>query len=678
MPIKLATFDSDPLTYVLGAMANLNDNEQLAIELIVEPRIVKQVKSLSRSVLYNGNVLKNYSKTNLLNFINKLIFGLIRIISELFYDIFYGTNNVSINDNFEKQVSDHKRPARVISSFEQKVMELINQKLNEPLFNVDLRILSSSDSKKRTDSIRAAFGSYSLQNYQSFLVKRHFPFYNQQKTFSMSLIPSLSPMVLSSSEVASLYHFPTSLVDNTISSLSHTLVAPTSLKDGSKLDVILGENIHHGVVTPIGLTTEERRRHVYIVGGTGNGKTTMLKYSIIQDIKNGHGVGVIDPHGDLAEDLLNYIPKERINDVIYLNPDDLSYPIGINLLELDKNLDKDDLLRQKDFVTESVVSLMRKVFSNDGSGGHRIEYILRNTVQTALTLENCNLFTVFYLLNDSRFRYSVVNNLKDEDLKMFWKNEVGKAGSMQRIKMSIGITAKIGRFLFSEPARRILEQTKSTIDFSDIINNHKILICNFSKGNLGEDVSSLFGTTILAKLQLAILSRSRQSENSRCPFYLYVDEFQNFATIEFSQMLSESRKYGLLLTMAEQSLAQQSNQNITDIIMANVGTLVCFRTGSPKDEEILMPLFRPFLNAGEIINQEAYNFYLKTVTIKAKEPMSGRTILIDKKTNKKLVNLVKENSRKHWAKRFIKHPGLIIKVSKANEGDPIARIKKVK
>src|SRR5680860_383849 len=345
-----------------------------------------------------------------------------------------------------------------------------------------------------------------------------------------------------------------------------------------------------------------------------------------------------------------HIASLRIDDVIYMNPDDLAHPVGMNLLEIPDGLEGDDLLREKDFVTESTISVMRKIFSEDDSGGHRIEYILRNAIQTALTLEGSTLFTIFQLLNDSRFRRDVVRKLDDENLRNFWKNEIGRAGEMQRVKMSAGITAKIGRFLFSASARRVLEQEKSTIDFDQIINDGKILICNFSKGLLGEDTSALFGTTVLAKLQLASLRRARMSVSDRRPFYLYVDEFQNFATTGFTQMLSEARKYRLFLTMAEQSTSQQDQQKLVDVILANVGTVVCFRSGSPADERLVLPLFSPYVEEGEIANLPTYSFYARIAAIRSQEPMSGVTLLLEDDGDAEIAKRVVKESRKKYTK----------------------------
>ena len=223
---------------------------------------------------------------------------------------------------------------------------------------------------------------------------------------------------------------------------------------------------------------------------------------------------------------------------------------------------------------------------------------------------------------------------------------------MQRVKMAAGITAKIGRFLFSASARRILEQPKSTINFDDILSERKILICNFSKGLLGEDTSALFGTTVLAKLQTASLRRARIGQGERTPYYLYVDEFQNFATTSFVQMLSEARKYKLFLTMAEQSTSQQDEQRLVDIILANVGTVVCFRSDSPADERLVLPLFMPFIEQGEIANLPSYSYYVRISAIHAQEPMSGMTVVVEEAGSESIAERVIKSSQELYAKKI--------------------------
>lgn len=649
LPLTLTSVfeQHDPLSYITGAMTNLTDDEEITLQMVAMPVRLREADMLSHKILGNENILQQVGGKQLTllgrltNIFGKASVGLADLAGEVYIGTMFGHkeyySSKSRTLQQQTQITMHDRPARTLSAFELELMETMHQKVTRPLFQVNVRILvKSPEASAHISALKSALDGYSVPPYQSLKANYSLPCIDilRQRAANRRL-PSLrrkSAIILASTELASLYHFPSSNVsktDNLVTSLSRTLPAPLSLKQNKHFDVLFGENDHHGVRTPIGLTEQERQRHMYIIGGTGSGKTTMLQYEIAQDMRNGKGVAIVDPHGDMAETLLEYVPKERVDDAIYFNPDDIAYPIGLNLLELDEKLDGDELLREKDLITETVVSIFRKVFSDDDSGGHRIEYMLRNAVQTALTQQNATLFTVYDLINDPTYRKKVVASLDDENLKNFWRNEFGKAGGMQQVKMAAGITAKIGRFLFSASAKRILEQEKSTIDFDDIINNQKILICNFSKGLLGEDTSELLGIMVIAKFQLASLRRVRVQQYERTPYYLYVDEFQNFATMPFVQMLSESRKYKLFLTMAEQSTSQQEDQRMVNIILANVGTVVCFRTGNPADEQALLQMFTPYITKGEIANLPAFNYYARIAAVHSQEPLSGKTLLLD-------------------------------------------------
>jgi hypothetical protein len=670
LPLTLteAFAQHDPLSYITSAMTKLDDNEEVTMQLIVSPTKLRETSGLAHKILRNEDILSS-ARSRTPFWIQRLggtmldtLWGTADLASEAYHGTAYGTYTTKSseqNSAHNAQVLKGQKPARSLSTFELEVMESMHRKVRQPLFHVNLRILASgSRSKEHINELRAAFDGYSVPLYQSLKAKTRLPvFHAHRHKLADARLLSLSrhhALILSTTEIAGLYHFPSSKIsrtDNMVTSLSQTLPAPISLKRNTQLDVLLGENIHHGVVTPIGLTEQERQRHLYIIGGTGNGKTTMLQYQIVQDIQSGKGLAIVDPHGDMAETLLRHIPEERMKDVVYFNPDDLEYSIGLNLLELTPGLEGNELLREKDIITESVISVFRKIFSDEDTGGHRIEYVLRNAVQTALTVENATLFTVFDLLNDTKYRRAIIKTLDDKNLINFWKNELGKAGDMQKVKMAAGITAKIGRFLFSASARQILEQPKSTIDFDNIINGGKILICNFSKGLIGEDTSELFGITILAKLQLASLRRARINQNERRTFYLYVDEFQNFATASFVQMLSEARKYKMFMIMAEQSTSQQKDQQMVSIILANVGTVICFRTGNPQDERALLPLFSPYIEEGEISNLPAFNFYAKLSAIRPQEPLSGLTRLLDNEGETDTALRVIELSRSRFGKQ---------------------------
>lgn len=659
----------DPLSYVMGAMTRLNDDEEIILQLVATPTRLREAEILSHKILGNENILQYVSSKNLpilgklVSLFGKISSGATDLIGEVYTSMtanhrnYY--NSKTTLPRQQIKVSRDDRPTRVLSAFELELMETMHQKVTRPLFRVNLRVMvNSPEPKRHIAALKSALDGFSTPPYQSLKAKYRLPILNKLLIRAVTnRLPSLqksSSVILASNELASLFHFPSSYhskTDNLITSLSRTLPAPISLKQSEKFDVVIGENHHHNTVTPIGLTEAERERHQYVIGGTGSGKTTMLQYQIVQDICSGKGVAVIDPHGDMAETILQHVPPERLGDVIYFNPDDLDYPIGLNLLELTPGLDGSELMREKDLITESVVSIFRKIFSDEDSGGHRIEYILRNTIQTALTQENPTLFTVFDLLNDPKYRRSVVKNFDDTNLINFWKNEFGKAGDMQKVKMSAGITAKIGRFLFSASARQILEQPKSTIDFDDIINSGKVLICKLSKGLLGEDTSELFGITVLAKLQLASLRRARLKQAERRTFYLYVDEFQNFATTSFVQMLSESRKYRVFMIMAEQSTSQQSDQQTVNIILANVGTIICFRTGNPQDEQRLLPMFSPYIEPSEISNLPAYNYYARLAAVHAQEPLSGQTLLLENEGDEAVRDEIVKHSRKEFARK---------------------------
>lgn len=657
----------DPLSYVTNAMTKLAEDEHVTLQLVITPVKLIEAARLSRRIMGNEDILRQ-AQSNKFSVVSKLssvLNGLLLGITDTVGEVHHGStkshysSKSSKDAQFQQQVQKRQRPARTLSAFELELMETMHQKVTQPLFQVNVRVLvSASLNNNHMAAVRSALDAYSVPPYQALKAKARLPFLH---TYRMKLanrrLPALllrQSMILSASEVASLYHFPASTIsktDNLITSLSRTLPAPISLKQNKSLDVILGENIHHGIKTPIGLTESERERHIYIIGGTGNGKTTMLQYAIEQDMRSGKGIAIVDPHGDMAETLLKHVPEERLKDVVYFNPDDLEFPIGLNLLELTPDLTGNELLREKDIITESVISVFRKIFSEEDTGGHRIEYVLRNTIQTALTVEDATLFTVFDLLNDTKYRKKIIKTLEDKNLINFWKNELGKAGDMQKVKMAAGITAKIGRFLFSASARQILEQPKSTIDFDDIINSGKILICNFSKGLLGEDTSELFGITVLAKLQLASLRRARLAQSDRRHFYLYVDEFQNFATASFVQMLSEARKYKMFMVMAEQSTSQQKDQQMVSIILANVGTVITFRTGNPQDERLLLPLFSPSIEQGEISNLPAFNFYAKLSAIQPQEPLSGQTLFLKSEGSKDIANMAIKLSQATFAKK---------------------------
>lgn len=620
----------DPIAYLTGQMTKLNPGELISLQLVVTP--TKQgTKKINKLVSANGDVVK-YLRTPTF------------LLKWLLFNSY--------------------RAPKTKSPSEMEVVKAIDTKINQPLFETTVRLLMAFKDKddllEREQGFKSSLSTYSSNGYQNLVHKKYLRL-NKIKvflyySFKKRILSLTGTSVLSISEVSGIYHFPftsSTNTENLVKSHSKTLPAPLSLKKGNKYDVVFGRNNYGGTITDIGLTEEERETHMYIIGRTGSGKTTMMFSMAKHDIEQGRGMAFLDPHGDAADDLISIIPEKRLNDLVFINPIDLKYPIGINILELTPGLDEDEAELEKEVVAEGVISLFRKVFSKEEfTNAHRIEYVLRNAIYTAFTVENRTIFTVYDLLNNPPFQKQVLAKLKDENLKNFWKYEFGRAGDYQVVKMVGGVTAKIGRFLFSPTAKRILEQPKSTINFSELMDSGKIIICNLSQGKLGEDTSRLLGVTIMTKIQQAALKRSNIAESKRKPFYLYVDEFQNYATHSFTKMLSEGRKYKLRVTLAEQSTSQQDDRNIVNVILANVTTVVTFRSANYVDEELMLNQFAPYIDRGDISNLPKYNFYIKVSAVELEEPYSGETIYTPlKKDNKKIEKLI-EVSRKNWAIKF--------------------------
>ncbi len=353
-----------------------------------------------------------------------------------------------------------------------------------------------------------------------------------------------------------------------------------------------------------GIRKDDRRRHMYIIGKTGMGKTTLIENMVIQDILSGNGVAFVDPHGDSVEKVLEYIPSSRINDVVYLNPADSDYPIAFNPLEA---VD----IKYKHLVASGLMGVFTKIWA--GVWSARMEYILNNTILALLDSPGNTLLGIARMLVNKNYRKRIVDNIKDPVVKSFWVDEFANYNDKFRNEAIAPIQNKVGQFLSSAIIRNIVGQTKSSIDLRDIMDNQKIFLINLSKGRIGEDNSALLGAMIITKLQLAAMSRVDLPEEDRKDFYLYVDEFQNFATESFANILSEARKYRLNLIVAHQyigQLVQDRNTVVRDAIFGNVGTLICFRVGA-DDAEFLEKEFDPTYLLNDLVNLTKYHVYLK-------------------------------------------------------------------
>lgn len=363
-----------------------------------------------------------------------------------------------------------------------------------------------------------------------------------------------------------------------------------------------------------GIKIDDRRRHMYLIGKTGMGKSTILENMIIDDIRSGKGVMVVDPHGDLAEKIIEYIPAGRINDVIYFNPADIDYPIAFNVVEqVDAHL--------RHLVASGLIGVFQKLWAD--SWGPRLEYILRNAILAILDYPGSTLLAVTRMLSDKNFRKKVIEKIQDPVVKSFWVNEfAGYANNFASEAVS-PIQNKVGQFLSSSLIRNIVGQVKSSIDLREVMDTGKILIMNLSKGRIGEDNSALLGAMMITKVQLSAMSRVDILEKNRADFYLYIDEFQNFTTDSFANILSEARKYRLNLIMAHQYI-EQLGEKVKPAVFGNVGTLIVFRVGATDAEELVKE-FTPVFTEEDLVNLAKYEFYIKLmIDGVASNPFSAR------------------------------------------------------
>ncbi len=401
---------------------------------------------------------------------------------------------------------------------------------------------------------------------------------------------------------------------------------------------------------PFGIKTDDRRRHMYVIGKTGMGKTTLMENMAIQDIRNGHGVCFMDPHGDSVVKILDYIPSSRVNDVVYFNPADLDYPIAFNIMESVEG-------RFQHLVASGLMGVFTKIWA--GVWSARMEYILGNTVRALLESPGNSILGITRMYIDKQYRKRIVDNIKDPMVRVFWTDEYANY-DQKFVKDAVApIQNKVGQFLSSAIIRNIVGQPKSTIDLREIMDNRKILLMDLSKGKVGEENAALLGAMIITKLQLAAMSRVDMLEAERPDFYLYVDEFQNFATESFATILSEARKYHLNLIMGHQYIGQltptKDNSRLRDAIFGNVGSMICFRIGA-ADAEYLETEFAPVYTPNDLVNLPKYHILLKLmINGVSSEPFSARSIPVNP-------DFISGNAEK------------VVRVSRERYGNPVEQV----
>ena len=504
---------------------------------------------------------------------------------------------------------EHKTPPVI----DQTIVEAMSEKIQSPIIETNIRIAASAYTKNHAadlvSELESGFRQFEKATGNSFQFERVSKREKRQfiRDFSFRSFNTDYIVPLSLNELASLYHFPlniTPVTSQARQSKGKSVAAPLNIAQNG---IILGTNEHQGQSTPVPYSEEDRLRHFYVIGQTGTGKTTILKNLIYQDIQNGEGVCFIDPHGSDVQDILSYVPEHRRDDVIYFDPAAIDRPMAFNMLEYDERYPE-----QKTFVVNEMMGIFNKLFDMKSSGGPMFEQYFRNA--TMLVIDDPatgnTLLDISRVLADKDYRDLKISRCKNPLIVQFWREIAEKAGGEGSLQNIIPyITSKFDVFLSNDIMRPIVSQQKSSFNFRDVMDNKKILLVNLSKGRLGDINASLLGLIIVGKFLMAALSRADSFGQDFPPFYLYVDEFQNFTTDSISQILSEARKYKLSLNLAHQFIAQL-DEDIKQAVFGNVGSMAVYRVGQ-EDAEFLAKQFEPTFSASDITQIENYNSVVK-------------------------------------------------------------------
>lgn len=627
--------EHDPLSNITNTLSKLPVGEGAAVQILIKPASndwKKKSFSLAR-LIQKGGLQKAIATQD----------GLNRLVGFL----------------MPKQV--HKNPdgsirqeeAMRLSPLDEEAIKIIEGKANKIGFQVNIRLIAAAPDKARADGIiseiERGFAQFSSPNFNSFRYRKS----SLSKPTSVQFLKDIIfnfvfrvfdsnwAMILNTEELASIFHFPTIVLETPkIKWLAakNAPPPPEMVNEG----LILGYNVYRGEETVIKIGTEDRRRHLYSIGQTGTGKSTFFSEMIKRDIAAGRGVCVIDPHGDLVDDVLTCIPEHRVEDVIVFDPSDTTRPLGLNMLEVASE-------EQKDFAIQEMISIFYKLFPPEMIGP-MFEHNMRNVMLTLMSDREYpgTIAEIPRMFTDPDFQKYKLKKVTDPVVRAFWEKEMAKTSDFHKSEMLGYIISKVGRFVENSMMRNIIGQEKSGFNLRDIMDNQKILLVNLSKGKTGEVNSSLLGMIIVSKIQMAAMSRTDMPQDERKDFYLYIDEFHNFTTDSVATILSEARKYRLNLSIAHQFIAQLQ-ENIRDAVFGNAGTMISFRIGA-EDAEFVSKQYAPVFSAQDLINIDNYNAYTKLMLKGAISKPFSMKIYPPTKGNIEIALAVKELSRLKYGK----------------------------
>ncbi len=588
-------FEEDSQSRLFSVISKINSGEQVWVQIVINPQDKTAAYHFKRRFLLKWN---NFKKV------------------------------FSIRDRV--RVKDEGSVINV-----RKKLALEKTRTDPFLCNIRLAYISTSqpEAKRKLEAVVNSFYQFNKTDIQKFRAVRlsESTFLSEYKKRKL-----IKPYLLGPKELSTLYHVPNpDLVPHIVHVLAKKSEAPQDLPKIGESDVSLfGITNYHNNFDKFGIKRADRRRHLYAVGKSGSGKSKLLELLIYEDIMNGKGVGVLDPHGDLVDNVMEFVPKERIKDVIYFDPADINFPISFNPLE---NVAEEYKMQ----VTIGFIYIFKKLFGSNWTD--RLEHVLRYTTLALLDSPNTTVLSILKMLTDKNYRQTIVSRIKDNVVKNFWVSEFAGWSEKFDAEAITPLLNKVGQFVATNMIRNIIGQPKNKINIRDIMDNQKILLMKVSKGLLGEENSGLMGAMIITKLYQAAMSRADMKEEDRKDFYFYVDEFQNFATDTFAEILSEARKYRLSLTIAHQYMGQLSGM-VQKTVFGNVGSIISFRVGA-DDAKILAEEYNPIFKERDIINLGVREFYCKmSINGEIREAFSAKTMDVPK-MKETFVKEIIDNSR---------------------------------
>jgi hypothetical protein len=627
--------EGEPLNALTNSLSKLREKESASVQIIIRPvdnSWREEAEKKSRDIV-DGKSLRSGDYPKFIKYLKKFF----KFLGEAY--------QIAKNSGENKGPDKPDKPDKLTAIQENQINKL-QEKASKLGFKTQIRIVTAAENKQQAElhlnNIASAFAQFASAEFNQLEFK---------KIKEKELDPFIRNYILrkidygekdnllNSEEIASLFHLPNQYVETPNISWLRTKEAPPP-SNLPEEGIIIGQSHYRGEEKMVRIKEDDRRRHIYSIGKTGVGKTTFMEKMIVQDIKNGKGVGVIDPHGDLIESILTKIPKERGKDVILVDPSDIQRPMGINLLDWNKP-------EEKDFLVQEAISIFYKLFDPTGQGfiGPQFEHWMRNAALTLMEQPSGGtLIEIPRLFTDKSFEKEAVSNIDSQAVKAFWTKQMAQTSDYHKSEMLNYFVSKFGRFMTNDMMRNIMGQRKSAFNLREVMDSGKILLVNLSKGKMGEVNSNLIGMILVSKLQMAAMSRADIPEDERTDFYLYVDEFQNFATDSFAEILSEARKYHLNLTIANQYVAQLEEE-IRDAVFGNVGTLSCFRIGA-QDAEFVGKEFEPTFTQNDLLNIDKYHAYIRLIIDKTPtKPFNIETVLDETEPDKKLAEQIRQYSR---------------------------------